>query len=387
MKLLKFLKYLYNNFFLKNRVIKNLYNTKFNKSVLIVYLVSAFNKKKNISHSNLTECRTFDEIFKEMGYNIDVINLNSTKKIKKQYDVVLGMDVALEQSFLNKKDSTKHIFYATGACPIYSNMISTKKARDFYLKNKVLLLNSIRKIEYTQDFQIFLSDAVIVLGNDFVKNTYLQYDDQKQRYKNLNAFYFDIINPHISKKDFGTARKNFIWFGSLGALHKGLDIVIDYFLEHPEYNLYICGLNTSEKIFLDFYMSKINNKKNIHLCGFLKIGSIEFNNLVNNCAFALYPSLSEGGSPALLNIIANGVIIPIHSKQSGIDFDKGFSFELEENTSIAIGKVVSKIEVMSDNNIKNMAIECTNYVRSHFTYERYKDNLRNIVKNILNNNL
>ena len=387
MKLLKFLKYLYNNFFLKNRVIKNLYNTKFNKSVLIVYLVSAFNKKKNISHSNLTECRTFDEIFKEMGYNIDVINLNSTKKIKKQYDVVLGMDVALEQSFLNKKDSTKHIFYATGACPIYSNMISTKKARDFYLKNKVLLLNSIRKIEYTQDFQIFLSDAVIVLGNDFVKNTYLQYDDQKQRYKNLNAFYFDIINPHISKKDFGTARKNFIWFGSLGALHKGLDIVIDYFLEHPEYNLYICGLNTSEKIFLDFYMSKINNKKNIHLCGFLKIGSIEFNNLVNNCAFALYPSLSEGGSPALLNIIANGGIIPIHSKQSGIDFDKGFSFELEENTSIAIGKVVSKIEVMSDNNIKNMAIECTNYVRSHFTYERYKDNLRNIVKNILNNNL
>lgn len=387
MKLLKFLKYLYNNFFLKNRVIKNLYNTKFNKSVLIVYLVSAFNKKKNISHSNLTECRTFAEIFKEMGYNIDVINLNSTKKIKKQYDVVLGMDVALEQSFLNKKDSTKHIFYATGACPIYSNMISTKKARDFYLKNKVLLLNSIRKIEYTQDFQIFLSDAVIVLGNDFVKNTYLQYDDQKQRYKNLNAFYFDIINPHISKKDFGTARKNFIWFGSLGALHKGLDIVIDYFLEHPEYNLYICGLNTSEKIFLDFYMSKINNKKNIHLCGFLKIGSIEFNNLVNNCAFALYPSLSEGGSPALLNIIANGGIIPIHSKQSGIDFDKGFSFELEENTSIAIGKVVSKIEVMSDNNIKNMAIECTNYVRSHFTYERYKDNLRNIVKNILNNNL
>jgi glycosyltransferase, group 1 family len=383
MKLLKFLKYLYNNFFFKNRVIKNLYNTKFNKSVLIVYLTSAFNKKKNISHSNLTECRTFAEIFKEMGYNIDVINLNRTMKIKKQYDVILGMDVALERSFFNKKDSTKHIFYATGACPIYSNMISTKKARDFYYKNKILPLDSIRKIEYTQDFQIFLSDSVIVLGNDFVKNTYLQYDDEKQRYKYLDAFYFDIINPDISKKDFRKARRNFIWFGSLGALHKGLDIVIDYFLEYSEYNLYICGLNTSEKKFLDFYMSKINNKKNIHLCGFLKIGSIEFNNLVNNCAFALYPSLSEGGSPALLNIIANGGIIPIHSKQVGIDFDKGFSFELEENTSIAIGKVVSKIEVMSDNDIKNMAIECTNYVRSHFTYEKYKNNLKDIIENIL----
>lgn len=383
MKLLKFLKYLYNNFFLKNRVIKNLYNTKFNKSVLIVYLVSAFNKKKNISHSNLTECRTFAEIFKEMGYNIDVINLNSTKKIKKQYDVVLGMDVALEKSFFNKKNSTKHIFYATGACPIYSNMISTKKARDFYYKNKILPLNSIRKIEYTQDFQIFLSDSVIVLGNDFVKNTYLQYDDEKQRYKNLDAFYFDIINPDISKKDFRKARRNFIWFGSLGALHKGLDVVIDYFLEHPEYNLYICGLNTSEKNFLDFYMSKINNKNNIHLYGFLKIGSIEFNNLVNNCAFALYPSLSEGGSPALLNIIANGGIIPIHSKQSGIDFGKEISFELDENTSIAIGEVISKIEMIPDKNIKNMAIECTNYVRSHFTYEKYKNNLKDIIENIL----
>lgn len=368
---------------IKNRTLNNVYKTSFSKSVLIVYLTSAFNKKENISHSNMTECRTFAEIFREIGYNIDVINLNSTRKIKKQYDVILGMDVALEKSFFNKKNSTKHIFYATGACPIYSNMISTKKARDFYYKNKILLLDSIRKIEYTQDFQIFLSDSVIVLGNDFVKNTYLQYDDEKQRYKNLDAFYFDIINPDISKKDFRKARRNFIWFGSLGALHKGLDVVIDYFLEHPEYNLYICGLNKSEKNFLDFYMSKINNKKNIHLCGFLKIGSIEFNNLVNNCAFALYPSLSEGGSPALLNIIANGGIIPIYSKQSGIDFGKEISFELDENTSIAIGEVISKIEMIPDKNIKNMAIECTNYVRSHFTYEKYKNNLKDIIENIL----
>ena len=368
---------------IKNRTLNNVYKTSFSKSVLIVYLTSAFNKKENISHSNMTECRTFAEIFREIGYNIDVINLNSTRKIKKQYDVILGMDVALEKSFFNKKNSTKHIFYATGACPIYSNMISTKKARDFYYKNKILLLDSIRKIEYTQDFQIFLSDSVIVLGNDFVKNTYLQYDDEKQRYKNLDAFYFDIINPDISKKDFRKARRNFIWFGSLGALHKGLDVVIDYFLEHPEYNLYICGLNKSEKNLLDFYMSKINNKKNIHLSGFLKIGSIEFNNLVNNCAFALYPSLSEGGSPALLNIIANGGIIPIYSKQSGIDFGKEISFELDENTSIAIGEVISKIEMIPDKNIKNMAIECTNYVRSHFTYEKYKNNLKDIIENIL----
>lgn len=368
---------------IKNRTLNNVYKTSFSKCVLIVYLTSAFNKKENISHSNMTECRTFAEIFKEMGYNIDVINLNSTRKIKKQYDVILGMDVALEKSFFNKKNSTKHIFYATGACPIYSNMISTKKARDFYYKNKTLPLDSIRKIEYTQDFQIFLSDAVIVLGNNFVKNTYLQYDDEKQRYKNLDAFYFDIINPDILKKDFGKARKNFIWFGSLGALHKGLDIVIDYFLGHSEYNLYICGLNASEKKFLDFYIGKINNSNNIHLCGFLKIGSVQFNDLVNNCAFALYPSLSEGGSPALLNIIANGGIIPIHSKQAGIDFDKEISFELEENTSIAIEKVISEIEMIPDKNIKNMAIECTNYVRSHFTYEKYKNNLKNIIKDIL----
>ena len=119
---------------IKNRTLNNVYKTSFNKSVLIVYLTSAFNKKENISHSNMTECRTFAEIFREIGYNIDVINLNSTRKIKKQYDVILGMDVALEKSFFNKKDSTKHIFYATGACPIYSNMISTKKARDFYFQ-------------------------------------------------------------------------------------------------------------------------------------------------------------------------------------------------------------------------------------------------------------
>ena len=381
-KIKLFIKKMFLLFFAK-KYIKNVYKTNFEKKALIIYLTSSFGQKRNIKHSNVIECRTFGDIFNDLGYSIDVIDLNSKNRIKEKYDIIVGMGSAFENMFINKTNNQKLIFYATGACPIYSNMISTKKVRDFYDKHNVLPLNSIRKIEYTQDFQIFLSDAVIVLGNSFVKNTYIQYDNQEQRYRNLDAFYFDIVNPDLSKKDFKIARKNFIWFGSLGALHKGLDIVIDYFLEHLEYNLYICGLNTSEKKFLDFYMSKINYKKNVHLCGFLKIGSMEFNNLVNNCAFALFPSLSEGGSPALLNIIANGGVIPIHSKQVGVDFDRNISFELKENTFKAIEDVFSTIQILSDEKIKNMAINCKNYIRLNFTYKKYKENLTNIIKDIL----
>ena len=110
---------------------------------------------------------------------------------------------------------------------------------------------------------------------------------------------------------------------------------------------------------------------------------MEFNNLVNNCAFALFPSLSEGGSPALLNIIANGGVIPIHSKQVGVDFDRNISFELKENTFKAIEDVFSTIQILSDEKIKNMAINCKNYIRLNFTYKKYKENLTNIIKDIL----
>ena len=62
-------------------------------------------------------------------------------------------------------------------------------------------------------------------------------------------------------KDFALCRRNILWFGSAGLLHKGLDIAVDFVLSHPEFTLHICGSSSGEKDFLDYYMPKIKNSK------------------------------------------------------------------------------------------------------------------------------
>jgi hypothetical protein len=118
---------------------------------------------------------------------------------------------------------------------------------------------------------------VIVLGNDFVLKTYTDYDTEKsERYKNLNAFYYDINNTDLNKKNFKEAKKHFLWFGSTGSLHKGLDILIEIFSNRNDIILHICGMNKNENNFIKFYEQNFNKCKNIINHGFVKIKSKNF---------------------------------------------------------------------------------------------------------------
>lgn len=298
-----------NNFRIVKILRKNVFNAEHRKRrVLISYITSPFINKNDFSHTNLLECYTAAEIFNELGFCVDVIDYNSNKKINySKYDVVYGMGMVLEKSFYFNKKKIKKIFYATGCNPIFSNVETLLRVRDFYNSHGVMLLESSRLIEQGCYLQTFLSDGVIVLGDEFVLNTYQNYDKNGiERFRNLAAFFYDINDIDISAKNFSEANKHFLWFGSSGAIHKGLDILIDIFFKRQDIYLHICGLSENEKGFLNYYNKVFLQSKNIINHGFVNIKSEEFNNLMNKCAFVISPSVSEGGSPAILNVVANG---------------------------------------------------------------------------------
>ena len=174
-------------------------------------------------------------------------------------------------------------------------------------------------LEQSPYLQTFLSDGVVVLGNDFVLDTYKNYDKQgAERFKNLNAFFYDVYDIDLSKKDFSKAKEHFLWFGSSGLLHKGLDLLIDIFSKRRDIYLHICGASKKEKDFFDYYGPALSKSKNIINHGFVDIKSEEFKNIMDQCAFIIFPSVSEGGAPAVLNTIANGGLIPILTKSTGL---------------------------------------------------------------------
>lgn len=367
-------------------ILKNVFKSNYEKRVLISYLKQPFVEGIKYHHTNYLECYTAAEIFHELRYVVDVIDLmNNSYKIEyTEYEIVYGLGYALENSFysLNTERLIK-IFYSTGFNPFYAYKSSLLQVRDFYLRSKKLIPQSSRVQNLFWANQYILSDLIVALGNSLVANSYIE-TNSKVNVVSLPAFYFDVYNIDINFKNFEKAKCNFLWFGSSGQLHKGLDLLIDIFQDKVDINLHICGADKSEIKFWDHYNSIINSCENIMDYGFVDIQTNEFKSILDLCAFAIFPSASEGGAPALLNIMANGGLIPIATKTVGVDiFDIGF--EIDELSKDSIVKQLERSQLLNTIELKSLSTKVKSDVKKIYTYENYKRNLRRILEHNLEN--
>lgn len=368
----------------KRTIIKNVFKRNEGKKVLISYITSPFEQGVQYTHSNFLECFTSARIFDEIGYQVDVTNYNETridtKKIQ-SYDVIYGFGEPLERSFYisDKSKTIKRIVYLTGCNPIYSNYVSAVRGKEFQEKYDVLLPESLRVVPWSWRLQTMFSDALIVLGNSFVLDTYSQERTFVSSY-NLNAFYFDILKVNTHKKDFKKAQKNFLWFGSSGAIHKGLDKVIEFFENNQEINLHICGLQ--EKEFLLFFQSRLRKCKNIINHGFINIHSEKFEDIMYICGAVIFPSASEGGAVSILNVLYNGGLFPIISRSCGLDLDRyGFVFSEINNSNIEDG--INFFLDLKEEQLHQKSIEIIEHLRKEYSYEKYQKSIKDIISKII----
>jgi len=367
-------------------VLENVFQTNFEKTVLISYIKSPFLSGVKKGHTSYLECYTSAEIFRELGYNVDVVEYNELNLHQvsfEKYDVIYGLGSALEKSFYSKNtEKIIKIAYGTGCSTYYSDIKSALKVKKFYEKTGVLISNSARITFLPSPLQYIASDKIISLGNDFTKSTY-EIEGENLSIEKLNCFYYDVYNIDLSKKDFDKARKHYLWFGSTGLLHKGLDIVIEAFKQRPDLTLHVCGASENEEKFYEYYKEELNNQvPNIINHGFVNLESDEFKDVMNTCFALIYPSESEGGSPAALNVMANGGLIPVVSKQSGIDIDE-FGFYFNENT---VGGVIEQLEMLDKldvNSIIELSCKTKDIVRKDYSYKNYKKSLKEIIKSTI----
>jgi glycosyltransferase involved in cell wall biosynthesis len=306
-----------------------------------------------------------------------------------KYNIIYGTGKAMEEAFYYKKGPYPIcIFYANGCNPLYSNIITTLKVRDFYTRHGYLLIRSSRIIKQSQYAQILLADAVIVLGNKFVLGTYTSSDQNGvSRYRCLNSFYRDIYDIDLSKKDFGKAKKNFLWFGSVGLLHKGLDILLDIFSKRDDIFLHICGAPADEIDFWNCYKQSFQvGRKNIVHHGFVNIQSDLFKEIMECCAYIVSPSVSEGGASGILTAIANGGMIPIISESTGLDMDN-FGWVIEKIGVGMFEEAISQAAVINDETVKEKAMNVKAHVRKLYSYELYKKNLGDLINKIADQSL
>jgi len=146
--------------------------------------------------------------------------------------------------------------------------------------------------------------------------------------------------------------------------------------------LYICGPIDNEPQFKKIYYKELFQTPNITTYGFVKLNSKKFYELMRRCAFVIFPSCSEGGSPSVLNCIGNGGLIPIVSKYATIT--TGYEFLIEDLTVDAISKVIiENMSELSDKNLQNISVNNFEYVSSNHSIEKYKQELYLALKKIL----
>lgn len=362
-------------------VLLNVFNSVSTKKVLLSYISAAFTKDKKINnhHTNHYTSYIFAETLHNLGYAVDVVNWteNFTGDFN-NYDAVIGLGESVEEALLLKNPTTKVIFFATGCNPFFSNQATIKRILDFYSKHKKYLMESSRFIYKDWPLQHQAADWIIVHGDTFAKATY-----RNENISNIKAPVFIKHKSSISETDWSVKRRNYMWFGSTGAIHKGLDLLLDTFQQMEDINLHICGNIESESRFYEHYKNIIEDNKNINYYGYVDIDSELFESILNKCGFIIFPSASEGNSPSVITCMANGGLIPIVTKSTDVNlYDYGI--EIKELSIESVNEAINLSKQLTAQDLINQSNKILEYTKKYHSFDYFKQDIKNQFQKILN---
>ncbi|MDP2090204.1 MAG: glycosyltransferase [Candidatus Gracilibacteria bacterium] len=372
----KILLLIYKTYF--DKPIINFYKTNYKKNVLISYIKYPFIKGVNYSHTNNIEAISIGEVFNKLGYNVDIVNYDYEGKINyEKYNIIFGFGEPLEKSFYFNINNLKRIYYGTGMHLFIQNYNTIKRIGGLYNKKGILIVESSRLVFKSWNIQTQLSNAIITLGNNTIIDSYKQFYDKSiysipVTYYNIENINYDISNNIEEKK------LNFIWFGSSGLIHKGLDLLLEIFKEKGDLNLHICGPIDNEKIFKDYFYSELYETKNIFNYGFVDIHSYKFKSIVNKCAFSIFPSCAEGEPSSIINLMSLG-IIPIVTKESGINLD--LAINIDSLNKYEIINSINKVNKLNNLEIINFSKKIKEETLKNNSIKKFKLKLKeNLIK-------
>jgi glycosyltransferase involved in cell wall biosynthesis len=365
-----------------NRIIINHYKSKYSKYALLSYIKQPF-IRYYYSHTNSFEATSWGSILNELGYQVDVMNYDSFPRINlEKYHIICGGGDVFKNYYENSKLSHKatNIFYSGGMHVCHQNNISLNRVKDVFNKKGVWLPKSARFVEKTWTHNTTLVDGIVALGNDVCANSF------KKHYSgpvfSLNAPFFKTLDAmNIINSRSTNAKYHFLWFGSSGLIHKGLDLLLDYFKSRPNIYLHICGEINSEPDFIKVYRDELYHTANIINHGFIDINTCQFSEILQQCAFVIFPTCSEGGSPSVVTCIGNGGLIPIITKESTLS--TGCEIFINGFTNDDIDQTVTKALSMTDQQIKELQIANLNYILKHHSTDVYYNRLKEIISRVL----
>ena len=350
--------------------------------IFVSYLSEPFWKKDDLSymnkHQNRRETLIMADVLKSLKLSCRFTRLDKPHYLLPNYDIVFGVEPNFIRACKNNPRAVK-IYYATGAYYKHQNKVIQQRTDSFNKQNKTNI-PYIRLVKEHNACEI--ADYIIQIGSKFTLESYPKDIRKKIITIRQSCHNFQFKN-FISQKLELYSRNDFIWMGSAGSILKGFDIVVDYFLTHPEYRIHIVG-HIDEEVW-NYYKQKICNATNILVYGFVDLDSEQMQNIARMATFVIMPSASEGCPGSVINLMKLGCI-PIVTPYSAFDEIESYGVLINGYTSEYLGEAIKKVALLSDNEIKTKIMSTYKFANENFNAHVFQEDFRNCMKYILSRN-
>jgi glycosyltransferase involved in cell wall biosynthesis len=347
--------------------------------VLLAYILEPFQRQQgepvSTSHAHHGESILIAETWLKHGYSVDVIDYRNHEFIpRERYDFFVSARTHLETIAARLPDGCVKIAHLDTTHYAFNNQAAYARVLALALRRGTSL-PSIRVIEHNRAIEC--ADYGIVLGDPFVVGTY------SFAGKPLFALPVPaaVSHPSPAGKNLDACRNNFLWFGSSGFVHKGLDLVLEAFAGMPDMKLTVCGPISSDNAFERLYHTELYCTPNIRTAGWVDLSGTEFSDIVQNCAAVIFPSCAEAQASSVINCMRAG-LIPVVTRETGIPVgDYGITLE---NASVKeIRSAVQRLAALTSEELHLRAQRTWDYAAAHHSHEAYRKTYDKIVQKII----
>lgn len=333
-------------------------------------------------HTSYWECAEMARQFAKRGYDVDIISWQNDSFIPhKKYKICIDIQKNLGrlEKFL-QRDCLK-VMHIVSAESSFQNKAEQKRIDDLKARRGIAIAPQRTLAENDNPGH---ADFLEGFGNKTTKGSYKIYGKE----------IFDVpisvakTYPFPANKNFEKAKKQFLWFGGGGAVHKGVDLVLEAFAETPQLSLHIAGPIASERDFVKAYKKElslpnifVHGRPKLDKIGNMTIDGQPFSKLTDKCATVIYPSCSEGASGAVIQAMHAG-LFPIITPETGID-ENAPSIIIDQPTVQGIKNVALEFSEKSTPDVERMSREAWIFANHFHTKKTFSQAYSDFIDNIL----
>ena len=346
--------------------------------VVLSYLTAPFLEKSGSAgprgHTNWQEARVMAETWREAGYTVEVVSSSDSRYVPPD-DAFALIDIHSNLERWQGHPAPVKVLHATGAHWLTQNRAEWERLEALRDRRGV----SLQPRRMASPSRGAESATVITyLGNDFTAESF-QFAQKPLRRIPLSSAYEFSFPEH---KNWESARRKFLWLGSFGMVHKGLDLVLEAFLDNPDLHLTICGRPEKEADFFEAYRRELTTLPNIHLVGWTDPASPEFETLRHTHGFCVYPSCSEGGGGSLIHCMHAG-LVPLATREASVDLGTAGRL-IPRGTVAEVARSVREAATLSSTELQNRSEQTWRRMRESHTLEIFRKHYSAFVQEMCN---